>query len=112
MGEIHQLIIEEGIDQARLRAVSKVDRQAVDAVAAVLAEEAARYGGLLVHYSTDYVFDGSKSAPWLEEDLPQPLNVYGSTKLAGEQAIAAPRSTRRDRRRQGWCSSHRKPADR
>lgn len=56
---------------------------------AVLAEEAARYGGLLVHYSTDYVFDGSKSSPWVEDDPTGPVNVYGSTKLAGEQAIAA-----------------------
>ncbi len=55
----------------------------------VLAEEAARYGGLLVHYSTDYVFDGSKSSPWLEDDATGPLNVYGQTKLAGEEAIAA-----------------------
>jgi dTDP-4-dehydrorhamnose reductase len=55
----------------------------------VLAEEAARYGGLLVHYSTDYVFDGSKTTPWVEEDATGPLSVYGSSKLAGEQAIAA-----------------------
>ena len=56
---------------------------------AALAEEAARYGGLLVHYSTDYVFDGSKTSPWVEDDPTGPLNVYGSTKLAGEQAIVA-----------------------
>jgi dTDP-4-dehydrorhamnose reductase len=56
---------------------------------AALAQEAARYGGLLVHYSTDYVFDGSKSSGWVEDDLTGPQNVYGSTKLAGEQAIAA-----------------------
>jgi dTDP-4-dehydrorhamnose reductase len=56
---------------------------------AVLAEEIARYGGLFVHYSTDYVFDGSKSGPWLEDDPTGPLGVYGSTKLASEQAIAA-----------------------
>jgi dTDP-4-dehydrorhamnose reductase len=55
----------------------------------VLAEEAARYGGLLVHYSTDYVFDGSKPSPWLEDDATGPLSVYGSTKLAGEQGIEA-----------------------
>jgi dTDP-4-dehydrorhamnose reductase len=55
----------------------------------ILAEEAARIGALLVHYSTDYVFDGSKATPWLEEDAPAPLSVYGSTKLAGEQAIVA-----------------------
>ncbi|AXC12935.1 dTDP-4-dehydrorhamnose reductase [Acidisarcina polymorpha] len=56
---------------------------------AVLAAEAARYGGLLVHYSTDYVFDGSKASPWIEEDATGPLNVYGKTKLAGEQVIAS-----------------------
>jgi dTDP-4-dehydrorhamnose reductase len=55
----------------------------------VLAEEAGRTGGLLVHYSTDYVFDGEKKAPYTEEDEPNPLNVYGRSKLAGEQAIAA-----------------------
>jgi dTDP-4-dehydrorhamnose reductase len=55
----------------------------------VLAAEAARLGALLVHYSTDYVFDGAKSGPYTEADAPHPLNVYGASKLAGEQAIAA-----------------------
>jgi len=55
----------------------------------VLAEEARRLGALLVHYSTDYVFDGSKRAPYTEADPPAPLNVYGATKLAGEQAVQA-----------------------
>jgi dTDP-4-dehydrorhamnose reductase len=53
----------------------------------VLAEEAVRLGALLVHYSTDYVFDGSKQEPWIETDEPNPLNEYGASKLAGERAI-------------------------
>jgi dTDP-4-dehydrorhamnose reductase len=55
----------------------------------ILAEETARRGALLIHYSTDYVFDGSKPSPWLESDVPNPINVYGKSKLAGEKAIAA-----------------------
>lgn len=54
----------------------------------VIAEEAERLGAALIHYSTDYVFDGSKDGPWLEDDAPAPLSVYGRSKLAGEQAIA------------------------
>ena len=53
----------------------------------VLAEEAERIGAALVHYSTDYVFDGSGTRPWLETDTPAPLNVYGQTKLEGEQLV-------------------------
>jgi dTDP-4-dehydrorhamnose reductase len=55
----------------------------------VLAEEAARLGALLVHYSTDYVFDGSGERPWQETDATGPLSVYGRSKLDGERAIAA-----------------------
>ena len=53
----------------------------------VIAEEAKRLGSILVHYSTDYVFDGSKPTPWVETDAPNPLSAYGRTKLAGDQAI-------------------------
>ncbi|OCT21781.1 dTDP-4-dehydrorhamnose reductase [Pseudomonas putida] len=55
----------------------------------VLAEEAARLGAPLIHYSTDYVFDGNKTTPYIEDDPVHPLGVYGQSKLAGEQAIAA-----------------------
>jgi dTDP-4-dehydrorhamnose reductase len=54
----------------------------------VLAEEAQRVGAAMVHYSTDYVFDGTKTAPYVETDEPRPLNVYGRSKLAGEQILA------------------------
>jgi len=60
-----------------------VNAQAPD----ILAEEALRMDALLVHYSTDYVFDGSKTSPWVETDKTNPLNVYGASKLAGEEAI-------------------------
>ena len=53
----------------------------------ILAEEAKKLGSLLVHYSTDYVFDGSKSEPYGEEDIPNPLSAYGRSKLAGDRAI-------------------------
>jgi dTDP-4-dehydrorhamnose reductase len=55
----------------------------------VMAEEARRADALLVHYSTDYVFDGTHAQPYVEDDAPNPLNVYGRTKLAGERAVAA-----------------------
>jgi dTDP-4-dehydrorhamnose reductase len=53
----------------------------------VLADEARKSGALLVHYSTDYVFDGTKESPYTEDDLPNPINAYGRSKLAGESAI-------------------------
>jgi dTDP-4-dehydrorhamnose reductase len=53
----------------------------------VLAEEAAALGAALIHYSTDYVFDGLKGSAYIETDTPNPLNMYGKSKLAGEQAI-------------------------
>jgi dTDP-4-dehydrorhamnose reductase len=64
--------------------------QAVNARApGILAEEAHRGNAWLFHFSTDYVFDGSGHMPWKETDTPHPLNVYGRTKLEGEQAVAA-----------------------
>jgi dTDP-4-dehydrorhamnose reductase len=73
------------------RAETEVDAaRAVNAVApAVLAAEAKRLGALLVHYSTDYVFDGTKKTPYVETDPTAPLNAYGRTKLEGEEAVAA-----------------------
>ena len=53
----------------------------------ILAEESKEQGALLVHYSTDYVFDGTKTEPYTEEDIPNPLSVYGRSKWAGDQAI-------------------------
>jgi len=54
---------------------------------ALLAEEALRLNAVLVHYSTDYVYDGEKGTPYTEEDVPNPLNVYGKSKLEGELAV-------------------------
>jgi dTDP-4-dehydrorhamnose reductase len=55
----------------------------------VLAEEAKRCGALLIHYSTDYIFDGRKTSPYVEDDAPNPLGVYGRSKLEGEARIRA-----------------------
>ncbi|MHA6846823.1 dTDP-4-dehydrorhamnose reductase [Ralstonia syzygii] len=79
-------------------AYTAVDKAETDADAAfavngtaagVLAEEARALGSLLVHYSTDYVFDGSKAGAYVESDAVNPQSVYGKSKLAGEQAITA-----------------------
>lgn len=56
---------------------------------AVMAQEARKLGAAMVHFSTDYVFDGSKDSAYVETDRPNPLNVYGKSKLAGEEAVAA-----------------------
>lgn len=62
--------------------------RAVNAIApGILAEEAVHLGAALIHYSTDYVFDGLKAAPYMESDSPNPLSVYGRTKLEGEQEV-------------------------
>ena len=55
----------------------------------ILAEEAKKLGALLVHYSTDYIFDGTKTEPYVEPDAPNPLSAYGRTKLAGDEAVRA-----------------------
>ena len=81
------------VNAAAYTAVDKAESEpdlamAVNGTApSIMAEEAARLNALLVHYSTDYVFDGTKSSPYTEQDTPHPLNVYGHGKLAGEQAI-------------------------
>jgi dTDP-4-dehydrorhamnose reductase len=83
------------VNAAAYTAVDKAESEpelahAVNAIApGVLAEEASRLDATLVHYSTDYVFDGEKLKPYTEEDAPNPINVYGRTKLEGERAIAA-----------------------
>jgi len=73
------------VDQAESDTVAA---QAINADApAVMAEEAKKLHAALVHYSTDYVFDGAKNSPYLETDHTNPINAYGKTKLAGEEAI-------------------------
>ncbi len=83
------------VNAAAYTAVDQAEREpelalAVNAGAPeVIAGEARNLGAILVHYSTDYVFDGRKAAPYVEEDEPAPLNVYGASKLAGERAVRA-----------------------
>jgi len=83
------------VNAAAYTAVDKAESEpelamAVNGIApGVIAEEAKRLGSIMVHFSTDYVFDGTKPGPYLETDSPNPLSVYGKTKLAGDQAIAA-----------------------
>ena len=83
------------VNAAAYTAVDKAESEpeqanAVNAAApALLAQEAARRGALLIHYSTDYVYDGAKAAPYVESDKTNPLGAYGRSKLAGEEGIRA-----------------------
>jgi dTDP-4-dehydrorhamnose reductase len=83
------------VNAAAYTAVDKAESDAQTAMAingiapGVIAEAAKRHGALVLHYSTDYVFDGTNPDAYSEVDTPNPLNVYGSTKLAGERAIQA-----------------------
>lgn len=83
------------VNAAAYTAVDKAEQETdlarqINAIApAILAEEAKKLAIPLVHYSTDYVFDGSKTSPWCETDTTGPVNHYGLTKLEGEQAILA-----------------------
>jgi len=81
------------VNAAAYTAVDKAESEpelamAINGIApGIMAEEAKRLGAAMVHYSTDYVFDGTKTSPYTEEDTPNPISVYGKTKLAGEQAV-------------------------
>jgi dTDP-4-dehydrorhamnose reductase len=83
------------INTAAYTAVNDAESQrelafAINATApGVLAEEARKHSAMLIHFSTDYVFDGGKAVSYTESDEPSPLNVYGASKLAGERAVAA-----------------------
>lgn len=83
------------VNSAAYTAVDKAETEQTNAreinetAVALLADYAKKNDILLIHYSTDYVFNGKKQSPYLEQDPTDPLNVYGSSKLAGEQAIAA-----------------------
>lgn len=91
IGELKPDVI---VNAAAYTAVDKAEEEeplatTVNATAVgVIAEEARRAGALLFHYSTDYVFDGTKDAPYTEDDLPSPISAYGRSKLAGDRAIA------------------------
>jgi dTDP-4-dehydrorhamnose reductase len=84
-----EIIVNAAAYTAVDRAESEPDlAMAINGIApGVLAEEAKALGSCLVHFSTDYVFDGENRQPYIETDPPNPLNVYGKTKLAGEEAI-------------------------
>jgi dTDP-4-dehydrorhamnose reductase len=99
------------INSAAYTAVDRAEKepetaQKVNADApGLLAREAGRLGIAMIHYSTDYVFDGRKQQPYVETDIPGPLNVYGRTKLAGEEAVRAS-GTRHVILRTSWVYSN------
>jgi dTDP-4-dehydrorhamnose reductase len=74
-------------DVARAEADGRQARAINAQAPAVMAEEGKKIDATLIHFSTDYVFDGTKDSPYEEDDIPNPLNVYGETKLAGERAV-------------------------
>lgn len=82
---IYNAVAYTAVDQAEKEAERA--RQINALSVGVLAEAAARLNALLIHYSTDYVFDGQKTCAYVETDEPHPLSMYGQTKLEGEQAI-------------------------
>jgi dTDP-4-dehydrorhamnose reductase len=100
------------VNAAAYTAVDRAEREPALAEAVngrapgVLAEEAVRLGAYLVHFSTDYVFDGVKRAPYVESDEPHPLQAYGRSKLAGEIAVRAA-GARHAILRTSWVYAHR-----
>lgn len=96
---VHRLVLDHGpnvvVNAAAYTAVDKAESEfekarAINATApGALADAAKRIGALMVHYSTDYVFDGSKTAPYVETDPANPLGAYGRTKLEGDKAVRA-----------------------
>jgi len=90
---LHELKPEMIINASAYTAVDKAESEPdkamqINALApGIMAEEARKFGAVLIHYSTDYVFDGTKTSPHTENDRTNPLNVYGKSKLAGEENI-------------------------
>ena len=90
---IHRVRPDVIVNASAYTAVDQAEREAEQAfkingdIPGLFAEEASKINAFLIHYSTDYVFDGTKGRPYIETDAPNPLNVYGKSKLIGEQAI-------------------------
>ncbi|MBH8564376.1 dTDP-4-dehydrorhamnose reductase [Nostoc sp. CENA67] len=94
-GTIQQVKPDLIVNPAAYTAVDKAESEpelamAINGIApGIMAESAKKVGAALIHYSTDYVFDGANTTPYTESDKPNPQNIYGKTKLVGEQAIAS-----------------------